>query len=401
LHGQRRSIRAAIAVAGGVAALAWAAPQALGGTTSNGVELVSIGSFDSPTYVDDAPGFPNLLFVTERSGVIEALDDEAPAAKPFLDISDRVSTAGEGGLLSIAFPPDYAQSRRFYVYYVNNDSPNGSIEVDEFKRKASSPMRARPGSRREVITIPHPDNNNHYGGTIRFGPGGRLFLATGDGGGFDDLYDNASRLNRPLGKLLRIDPLPKDPNQPGHRVPKSNPYVGAPGLDEIWAYGLRNPFRFTFDAQLGSIAIGDVGQNSREEVDITTVAQARGANFGWPAFEGDVIGPHPERIGPDPATPPAFAYDNPANASAAVTGGLIVRDPTLPASIQGRYLFADFYAGQLVDFVPDLANNTADDPQTVAIPAVSGPVAFCEGVNGQVYVVSLYDGGVYRLEASA
>jgi glucose/arabinose dehydrogenase len=388
------------AALGTAAALAWA-PPALAGTTTSGVELDPIGTFDTPTYIDDAPGFPNLLFVTERAGIVEALDDEVPAAKPFLDISHRVNTAGEGGLLSIAFPPDYADSRRFYVYYVNNDSPNGSIEVDEFKRKGSNPMRADPDSRRRVLTIPHPDANNHYGGTVRFGPGGRLFLATGDGGGGGDQFHNAFDKTKPLGKLLRINPIPKNPNHPGHRVPKSNPYVGAPGLDEIWSYGLRNPFRFTFDDQLQAIAIGDVGEGSREEVDILPVADARGANFGWPQFEADLpYDSDPSHLGSDTPRPPVFAYDNSANGAAAVTGGLIVRDSTLPAAIQGRYLFADFYAGQLVDFVPDIPNSEADDPQVVGIPPVSGPVAFCEGVDGQVYVVSLSDGGIYRLEAT-
>ncbi len=206
------------AALGTAAALAWA-PPALAGTTTSGVELDPIGTFDTPTYIDDAPGFPNLLFVTERAGIVEALDDEVPAAKPFLDISHRVNTAGEGGLLSIAFPPDYADSRRFYVYYVNNDSPNGSIEVDEFKRKGSNPMRADPDSRRRVITIPHPDANNHYGGTVRFGPGGRLFLATGDGGGGGDQFHNAFDKTKPLGKLLRINPIPKNPNHPGPASP--------------------------------------------------------------------------------------------------------------------------------------------------------------------------------------
>jgi glucose/arabinose dehydrogenase len=390
-------------MAGGLVGLAWAAPQALAGAITTGVELVPIGSFDTPTYVDDAPGFPDLLFVTERSGVIEALDGEVPAAQPFLDISNRVNTAGEGGLLSIAFPPDYAESRRFYVYYVNNDSPNGSIEVDEFKRKASNPMRARASSRRPVITIPHGNAGNHYGGTVRFGPGGRLFLATGDGGGGGDQFHNAFDTTKPLGKLLRIDPLPKDPSEPGHRVPTSNPYVGGPGLDEVWAYGLRNPFRFTFDEQLHAIAIGDVGQGAREEVDIIGIDDARGANFGWPQFEADLpYDSDPAHWGADTPKSPAFAYDNPpGNDPAAVTGGLVVRDPSLPAAIQGRYLFADFYAGQLVDFVPDLANNEADDPQSVAVSPVSGPVAFCEGVDGQVYVVSLTGGVIYRLEATA
>jgi glucose/arabinose dehydrogenase len=237
---------------------------------------------------------------------------------------------------------------------------------------------------------------------VRFGPGGRLFLATGDGGGGGDQFHNAFDKAKALGKLLRINPVPKNPNRPGYRVPKSNPYVGEPGLDDIWSYGLRNPFRFNFDAELKAIEIGDVGQDAREEVDILPVADARGANFGWPQFEADLpYDSDPSHWGAGAPKPPMFAYDNPANGAAAVTGGLIVRDPTLPPAIQGRYLFADFYAGQLVDFVPDLPTGEADDPQVVGISPVSAPVAFCEGVEGQVYVVSLDDGRVYRLEATA
>jgi glucose/arabinose dehydrogenase len=385
-----------------VALCAWAlAPAADAGTTATGVQLVEVDSFNQPTYADDAPGFPDLLFVTEKEGTVQVLDGEVTQSEPFLDISGRVASNGEQGLLSIAFPPDYQDSRRFYVYYTTDRHCAGGcdIEVDEFKRSKSDPLVANPESRRKVIRISHRDASNHNGGEAAFGLDGKLWLATGDGGAGDDVFDNASRLDRPLGKLLRINPVPKNPAKPGYRTPSDNPYAGKDGLDEIWAYGLRNPFRFSFDSMSGTIAIGDVGQSTREEVDITTVGDSKGVNFGWPAFEADVPGPTPEHEGPDPATPPMYAYDNPPGPDpSAVTGGLIVRDPSLPPSLQGRYLFADFYSGQLMDFIPDMPNNEADDVQELGVSPVMGPVAFTAGVGGQVYVTALIEGVVYRLE---
>src|SRR5207253_2983424 len=184
------------------------------------------------------------------------------------------------GLLSIAFPPDYARSKRFYVYYTDAE---GAIRIDEFRRSGAT--RAAAGSRRPVIAIPHPVNSNHNGGQLQF-LGNLLYFGTGDGGSAGDPPDNAQNKDVLLGKLVRIDPRASG-GKP-YSVPAGNPFVGKAGRDEIYSYGLRNPFRFSFDTthQPPRIAIGDVGQNRFEELDYMTVGHGDGANFGWDAFEG-------------------------------------------------------------------------------------------------------------------
>ena len=186
-----------------------------------------------------APGFPRLLFVVEQGGKVVVLRDGRRLKRPFLDISSLVSFEGERGLLSIAFPPDYQQSGRFYAYYTDR---RGNIRIDEFHRRTQT--RAARGSRRKVIEIPHPVNANHNGGQMQF-LGDLLYFGTGDGGSGGDPPNNAQNKDVLLGKLLRIDPRPSG-GQP-YYVPASNPFVGKPGRDEIYSYGLRNPFRFSFD----------------------------------------------------------------------------------------------------------------------------------------------------------
>jgi glucose/arabinose dehydrogenase len=354
------------------------------------LRLDRIGNFKGPVHVDDATGFPRLLFVVERRGTIAVMLDEQRLSRPFLDIRDRVSTDGERGLLSVAFPPNYRTSRVFYVYYTNL---NGAIEIDQFTRLANTPTRANPHSRRRVIVIPHPEFANHNGGQLQFGPDGLLYAATGDGGGADDTRDNARRLGNLLGKLLRIDPR-RHGDDP-YRSPPSNPYVGVPGRDEIYSYGLRNPWRFSFDLPTRTIAIGDVGQSAAEEVDYETLASARGANFGWPEWEGNV--PHdPARPGPDPPEFPILTYGHaPCEATAgacAITGGYVVRDRQLP-SLYGRYLYADFYLGNMRSFIPSV--NGATDDQAAGLH-VANLSSFGQGVNGRMYAASI-NGPVYRL----
>ena len=370
-----------------VAALPASAPAA--------VTAVQIGSFDNPTYVADAPGFPRLLFVVERGGRIEVMRDEAPLPQPFLDISSIVLAAGEPGagseqgLLSVAFPGDYADSGRFYVYFTNT---NGDVEVDEFRRSATNPARADPASRRQVMVVPHPFAQNHNGGQLQFfGQGSLLFVATGDGGAGQSA--NAPNLSSLLGKLIRINPLAANDGRP-YRIPSTNPFVGRPGRDEIFAYGFRNPWRFAFDS--GRIAIGDVGQTSWEEVDLLRLADARGANFGWPEYEGNELF-NPGLPGQDPVTFPMHTYSH-AGGACAITGGFVVRDPDL-SELAGRYLYGDFCTGQLRSFRPNLSTGQAlgDAPVGVVAPQLS---SFGEGVGRQIYVVRL-SGPVYRLEPAS
>jgi glucose/arabinose dehydrogenase len=259
--------------------------------------------------------------------------------------------------------------------------------VAEFKRSRKHPARAVAASRRGVLAIPHPDTSNHNGGQLQFGPDGYLYIGTGDGG---RNADSAANLDVLLGKLLRIDPRKRHGRH--YTVPSRNPYVGGGhGRAEIYAYGLRNPWRFSFDSTNGRLAIADVGAGSREEVNYVTRAGAKGANFGWPQWEGDQ--PHSGDPGPDAPTFPIFTYPHPDGC--AVVGGYVVRGPGLPA-LAGRYVYTDLCHGDIRSFVPDLGG--ASDDQSTGLQ-VSSPTSFGVGAGGQIYVAS-YGGDVFRLRAS-
>jgi glucose/arabinose dehydrogenase len=356
----------------------------------SGVALKKIGSFEAPVYVAGAPGFPKLLFVVEQPGRISVLKNGRRLRKPFLNLQGRISSGGERGLLSVAFPPDYAQSGRLYVYYTD---PAGNIRIDEFKR--ASATRVAMDTRRKVIEIPHPVNSNHNGGQLQF-LGNLLYFGTGDGGSGGDPPNNAQNKDVLLGKLLRIDPRPSGGNP--YSVPADNPFVDKPGRDEIYSYGLRNPFRFSFDmtsAKQPRIAIGDVGQNRFEELDYTTVAAARGANFGWDALEGFSEYTEEDSGTPDPGgtVKPIFAYNHDrGGGSCSIIGGYVVADPRLP-SLRGRYLYADLCEGQLRSLVPHLKR--AGDDRKLGL-RVSNPSSFGEDEQHRLYVASL-DGPVYLL----
>jgi glucose/arabinose dehydrogenase len=354
----------------------------------SGVGLKRIGNFDNPVYVTGAPGFPKLLFVVEQPGRIEVLNGGRRAGT-FLDLRADVGYGGERGLLSLAFPPDYPQSKRLYVYYTDKA---GNIRIDEFKR--GSATRADPGSRRQVISIPHPVNANHNGGQLQF-LDDLLYFGSGDGGSAGDPPNNAQNKDVLLGKLLRIDPRPA--GDAPYSVPPSNPFVGKPGRDEIYSYGLRNPFRFSFDAVSAGqprIAIGDVGQNQFEELDYTTVAAASGANFGWDAFEGRSTYEDESSGTADPGgtVKPILAYPHSRGNSCSIIGGYVVRDRKLP-TLYKRYVYADLCEGQLRSLVPHMKRASNDHKLGLS---VSSPSSFGEDDAGHVYVTSI-EGPVYRL----
>jgi glucose/arabinose dehydrogenase len=368
------------------------ARKPLVGEGRGGVRKHMVGNFASPTYVAHAPGTPRFLYVVEQRGTIRVVHDGRVVRRPFLDIRGRVSAGGERGLLSIAFDPGYERNHLLYGYYTNK---RGNIQIDEFR--ARSRTRARERSRRRVIAIGHPGAANHNGGQLQFGPGGRLYVATGDGGGAGDPREIAQDKRRLLGKLLRINPH-KGGGKP-YRVPRGNPYVGRPGRNEILATGLRNPYRFSFDR--GRILIGDVGQNRWEEVDFEGRKALRGANFGWDHFEGDHRFDYP---GDNEAPRPPHRYRRPifeyrhtgsnceSAGGCAIIGGYVARDRNLP-SLRGRYLYADAYKGVLRSFVPRRGRGRADRALGVH---VDHPSSFGEGARGRIYVSSL-DGPVYRL----
>src|SRR4051812_49529485 len=224
------------------------------------VRLLRLGTFRSPTFLTAPPGDRHRRFVVERAGRIRVLVGRRKLRAPFLDIHGRVQTGGESGMLSMAFAPDYARSRRFYVYFTDK---SGFIRVEEYERSAGDPDRADPGSRRVLLVQPH-HRFNHKGGQLQFGPDGMLYMGLGDGGGAGDPSHNAQNRGRLLGKLLRIDPRPTRGRPYG--IPRNNPFVGRGGRGEVFAYGLRNPYRFSFDRRRGDLVIADVGQDEAEEV---------------------------------------------------------------------------------------------------------------------------------------
>ena len=396
---------AAIAVIAGFAQAGAAHAQ-----TSDVIATPFGGSFSSPVHATGAPGFPDLVYVTERGGEVKVVEDGVQLARPFLDLSDIVTAGGEQGLLSIAFPPDFAESGLVYAYFTNLDCNSGTggcdIEVAEFKTRPGNPRIGRESTRRTVITIPHRDAANHNGGTVAFGPDGRLWLATGDGGGVvGDQFDNARRKGKLLGKLLRINPIEAGGRSDlGYRIPNTNPFVGAPGRDEIWSIGLRNPFRFSFDGR--NIAIGDVGQSKREEVNILPTVEAKGADFGWPAREG-TIPFDPSRPGSGPLIDPIHDYRRPVNPpystlrGVSVIGGVFVRDQRLAGTTfdpaNDRYFFGEAFTQPTTrSFLPDLETNSITDLRghPFGIGSVAG---IGEDSRERVYIVSL-NGTVHRLD---
>jgi glucose/arabinose dehydrogenase len=349
------------------------------------VRLLRLGTFNEPTYLA-APRGDRRRFVVEREGTIRIVQGGRVLERPFLDISDRVTSGGESGLLSMAFARDYASSRRFYVYYTDQQ---GFLQIDQFRATAGAPNRADESSRRSVIRVPHP-RSNHKGGQLQVGSDGMLYAGFGDGGGGGDPDENAQNLSRILGKLIRIDPRPGG----GYSVPADNPFRGRSGArPEIYAYGLRNPYRFSFDRRRGGLTIGDVGQDAIEEIDyVPGRAGGRpprgGYNFGWDVFEGRSryeSGSAPGHV------PPVIQHSQDAG-FCSIIGGYVIRDGSLGRGWTGRYVYGDYCDGTIR--LARLRRPTAPTHGTRL--HVEGLVSFGEDGSGRVYAISL-NGPVYRI----
>jgi glucose/arabinose dehydrogenase len=352
-----------------------------------GVRLRRVGRFASPVHVAAPSGDPSRLFVVERGGTIRVLLDGRKLSRPFLDIRGDVSAGGERGLLSVAFARDYASSRRFYVYFTDN---NGDIRIQEYRRSTDDANVADRFSGRNLLTIKHREFPNHNGGQLQIGPDGFLYAGTGDGGGGGDPHRHAQNLGSRLGKLLRIDPTPGS-GRP-YRVPSSNPFRGRRGArPEIWAYGLRNPWRFSFDRRTGALAIADVGQNEFEEIDFAPRG-GRGANYGWDAFEGRSRFDGGLRGGRHMRPLVVHSHDK---GWCSITGGYVVRDRSLGA-LYGRYVYGDVCKPGLRSV--RLTRGRARGNRPVSGVKVRNLVSFGEDSRGRVYAVSL-NGPVFRLTA--
>lgn len=367
-----------------------------------GLELRSLGSFEQPVYVTQAPGEPGTVYVVEQQGRVLVIRHGRRLSEPLLDITDRVhsglreSSSLEAGLYSLAFDPGYAKNRRFYVIYTG---PGGNNFVDAYRREPGGAVRADPGSRRLVLKISHPYSDTHNGGQLQFGPDGMLWISSGDGGCCGDPWDQSRSLGTLLGKLLRIDPRAAGP---GFRAPPGNPLVGRAGADAIYSWGLRNPWRFSFDRLTGDLLLPDVGDDY-DELNYLSRGAAAGANFGWSMYEGFRIR-DPTRTGPGPLIGPIQAYGH-RGSRCAITGGYVVRDPALP-QLYGRYLYTDYCGGRLRSLAPPPLSGTglppagraADDrDEGIRLPY---PTSFGEGNRGQIYVAS-HAGPVYRLQAAS
>jgi hypothetical protein len=381
-------MRRGAVIAGLVALAASAAPPAA--HAAGGERLVKVGTFASPLYVTGPPGDPRRAMVVERGGRIWVVRNGRRLPRPFLDIRERVIPGGEQGLLGLAFAPDYQRTGRFYVYY--SDRANADSVVAEFHRSRRSADVANP-SARVVLRMPDAEAN-HNGGMMAFGPDRLLYVATGDGGGANDQHGgpgNAQNLGSLLGKILRIDPRASG-GRP-YRVPSANPFVKTPGArPEIYAYGLRNPWRFSFDRRTGDIAIGDVGQNVVEEIDFARHGRAKGANFGWRPWEGRR--PNFSEPAPD-AVFPVLTHTH-ASGFCSIIGGYVVRDPGLPR-LAGRYVYSDLCDSRIRVITLRPGRLPHGRPLQLS-PKLEQVSSFGEDARGRIYVTSIL-GPVYRMAA--
>lgn len=362
-----------------------------------------------PLFAASPPGDPDRLFVVEQhTGRIVILDTVSGqlGPTPFLDLPAReIRTGGEQGLLGLAFHPDYESNGRFYVFLTNIE---GTIEVREYLR-SSDPDVAEPGYTL-VLSIPHPDFANHNGGWMGFGPDGRLYIAVGDGGGVGDPDNSAQDLDSLLGKMLRIDVDGDDfPDDPGrnYAIPPDNPFVGRAGADEVWAYGLRNPWRCSFDPVTGDLYIADVGQGAREELNVVPSGGPGGYNFGWHVREGDRDYDTDTPGNPSPSDPslvePLLVYPHVSgpDGGRSITGGYVYHGP---GGAQGQYFFADFVNNNIwtASVGPDgeALGFTNRNGQIVTDQGVVDQVtSFAVDGHGRLYAIGL-DGEIFRLTPS-
>ena len=327
------------------------------------------------------------LFITQQPGTVVIYDGLGLRATPFLDIRSLVLSGGERGLLSVAFHPLYRDNGLFFVYYTNR---NGDIVIARYKVSASDPDRADATSGTIILTIPHPNFANHNGGQLQFGPDGYLYIGTGDGGSGGDPNDHGQDRTQLLGKLLRID---VDHGLP-YTIPPSNPFFAFNSArNEIWAYGLRNPWRFSFDRSTGDLWIGDVGQGAYEEVDFQPATSIGGENYGWRRMEGrHCFNPSTNCVDPS-FIQPVLEYPH-TQGNCSITGGYRYRGTQIP-SLRGAYLYGDYCTGTIWSATQTGAVWTAKTLFTTTISISS----FGEDVSGELYVLDVARGIVYKMIA--
>ncbi|TWT88165.1 Quinoprotein glucose dehydrogenase B precursor [Pseudobythopirellula maris] len=397
----------ALLAAVGLAALACAARAEV-----VGLSRVASG-FVSPTFVTHAPGDPDRLFVVEQRGTIRTFDRTTGQLSPqtFLDIRGLVDDAGgEQGLLGLAFHPDFQTNGHFYVNYTRDPGPGlDRTRIDRFTVvNPATDTVVSSGTRNSVLEFDQ-DFSNHNGGWLGFSPvDDYLYISTGDGGSGNDPNNRAQSLNQRLGKMLRVDvdgdDFPADTVE-NYAVPATNPFLGTSGaLPEIWAYGLRNPWRNSFDRDTGDLWIGDVGQGAREEINFQAADSDGGENYGWRLREGDIQ--TPSVGGPEPLDYVGPVYDYVSNGAGqfggnSTVGGYVYRGPD--PEVDGTYFFGDSYPRQLWTFDPSDPDGTVQNVESLLTPnagSVNTPVAFGEDLDGNLYIVDR-DGEIFRIETDA
>ncbi len=349
-------------------------------STGVSIELEPVATgLNSPLYVTNARDGSNRLFIIEQPGRIKVLAGGGGTPTVFLDITSRVLSGGERGLLGLAFHPQFETNRRFFVNYTRRN--DGATVIAEYRASASNPDVADT-SETVLLTIAQPFAN-HNGGMIQFGPDGLLYIGMGDGGSANDPGNRAQNINELLGKVLRIDVNSSGGGLP-YGVPSSNPFSGpTAGRDEIYAIGLRNPFRFSFDRGTGQLLLGDVGQGQREEVDIITL----GGNYGWRVFEGTrCTGIDTQLCGALSTVAPIAEYSH-SNGRCSITGGYVYRGARSSLPL-GSYIYGDFCSGEIF-----LLNNGA---QALIRDTNLSISSFGEDEAGEIYVADL-SGAVFRI----
>jgi glucose/arabinose dehydrogenase len=361
--------------------------------SASSIKLTKVaGGLSKPVFITSARDGTGRLFIVEKTGTIRVLSGGSVLSTPLINLSGSVSSGSEQGLLGLAFHPNFKANRKFYIDYTNR---YGNTVIREYKVSASNPNRVQKGSGRTILKIKQP-YSNHNGGMIAFGPDGYLYIGTGDGGSGGDPGNRAQRKNTLLGKLLRIN-VNGTTAKHNYKSPRSNPYVGRKGRNEIWQRGLRNPWRFSFDRANGNLWIGDVGQARYEEIDRarrTSSGAGRAVNWGWHVMEGFSCYQPASGCNKTGKTRPLLNYSHAANGRCAVTGGYVYRGSRI-AALRGWYVFGDYCSGEIFT-VPSTASSKPGKVR-LAGPGGGQISSFGESGSGELLVVYL-GGSIYRID---
>ena len=368
-----------------------------------------VSGLSAPVGLVQDPSNPGIQYVIEQGGLIKVVQNGVVLPTPFLNLTTSIASGGERGLLGLAFPANYGSSGRFYVRFTN---PAGHNVLARFRRSTGNPLVADPGSRFDLLwpggqRFIFQPFSNHNGGHLAFGADGFLYVGMGDGGSGNDPDHRAQDPTTLLGKMLRINVNVSDADAEGYDIPPGNPFVGVAGvLPEIWAFGYRNPWRFSFDnpalGGTGAMIVGDVGQSAREEIDYEPAGRG-GRNYGWRNREGTLDNVTDRPPAYLPLTDPIFEY--PRSSGVAVTGGFVYRGSALPASYRGRYFFADFGSGRVWSLSLALAPGTGEATATGILEhtaelggaaALGNIASFGADANGELYLCS-FNGTIFRI----